>query len=101
MRSSWLLYVVFPGQRQQSAGIVFFVALGEVFRRFMWNFFRMENEHMTNARHFIVSRDVPLPFSLPESRLDKATMEARSSHLDYSRNDEGMSVRERDYVGHV
>jgi len=60
----------------------------------------MENEHMTNARDFIVSRDVPLPFSLPESGLDKAAMEARSSHLDYARMNERRSVRERDYVGY-
>ena len=65
MRSSWLFYVVFPGQKQHSAATSFFIALGEVFRRFIWNFFRMENEHMTNVGHFIAARDVPLPFSLP------------------------------------
>src|SRR5271155_1891702 len=65
MRSSWLFYVVFPGQKQHSAATSFFLALGEVFRRFMWNFIRMENEHMTNVGHFIASRDVPLPFLLP------------------------------------
>jgi xenotropic and polytropic retrovirus receptor 1 len=65
LRSSWLFYVVFPGQNQHSAATSFFLALGEVFRRFMWNFFRMENEHMTNVGHFLAARDVPLPFSLP------------------------------------
>jgi hypothetical protein len=65
MRSSWVFYVAFPGQKQHSAATSFFVALGEVFRRFIWNFFRMENEHMTNVGHFIAARDVPLPFSLP------------------------------------
>src|SRR5271169_3536802 len=65
MRSSWLFYVIFPGQMQHSAGTSFFLALGEVFRRFMWNFFRMENEHMTNVEHFLAARDVPLPFAIP------------------------------------
>ena len=101
MRSSWLFYIVVPGQSQHSAVTAFFIALGEVFRRFMWNFFRMENEHMTNARRFIVSRDVPLPFSLPEFRRDeKETMEAQSSLLDYTRMDEGRLVRERDHTGY-
>ena len=65
MRSSWLFYVAFPGQKQHSAATSFFLALGEVFRRFIWNFFRMENEHMSNVGHFLAARDVPLPFSLP------------------------------------
>jgi hypothetical protein len=65
MRFSWLFYVIFPGERQHSAATSFFIALGEIFRRFMWNFFRVENEHMTNVGHFIASRDVPLPFSIP------------------------------------
>ena len=67
MRSSWIFYVAFPGQKQHSAGTSFFIAFGEVFRRFMWNFFRMENEHMTNVGHFLAARDVPLPFHLPIS----------------------------------
>jgi len=65
MRSSWLFYVVFPGQKQHNAATSFFIALGEVARRFMWNFIRMENEHMTNVGHFLAARDVPLPFLLP------------------------------------
>ena len=86
---------------QHSAALVFIIALGEVFRRFMWNFFRMENEHMTNARHLIASRDVPLPFSLPKLQLDrKSTIESESSFLDYSRMDAGRSIRERDHAGY-
>jgi hypothetical protein len=61
----------------------------------------MENEHMTNASRFIVSRDVPLPFSLTELSFDdKAAMEAQSSHWDYSRMDEGRSARHRDHGGY-
>jgi hypothetical protein len=70
MRFSWLFYVVFPGQKQHSAATSFFIALGEVFRRFIWNFFRVENEHMTNVGQFIAARDVPLPFSIPDPTSD-------------------------------
>jgi EXS family len=78
MRSSWLFYVIFPGQRQHSAGTSFFIALAEVFRRFMWNFFRMENEHMTNVGHFLAARDVPLPFSMPSLVGGQPHIEAQS-----------------------
>ncbi|ORY08264.1 EXS-domain-containing protein [Basidiobolus meristosporus CBS 931.73] len=37
--------------------IAFFLALGEVYRRFQWNFFRMENE-------FRAIKEVPLPFAI-------------------------------------
>jgi hypothetical protein len=74
MRFSWLFYVIFPGQKQHSAGTSFFIAFGEVFRRFIWNFFRMENEHMTNVDHFLAARDVPLPFSLPSPGAGEKTM---------------------------
>ena len=79
MRSSWLFYVAFPGQKQHSAATSFFLALGEVFRRFMWNFFRMENEHMTNVEHFLAARDVPLPFSLPTPTTEEPSLEAQPS----------------------
>ena len=85
MRSTWLFYVVFPGQRQHSAATAFLIAVGEVIRRFMWNFFRMENEHMTNVKDFVASRDVPLPFSLYEPLPGrKVAREVQSSMMDYA-----------------
>jgi len=77
MRFSWLFYVIMPGQKQHSAATSFFIALGEVFRRFIWNFFRMENEHMTNVGQFLATRDVPLPFSLPSPTTGEETLEAQ------------------------
>jgi len=32
----------------------------EVFRRFVWNFFRLENEHLNNCGHFRVVRDISI-----------------------------------------
>ena len=34
------------------------LATMEVFRRFVWNFFRLENEHLNNAGEFRVVRDI-------------------------------------------
>ncbi|KAJ3336058.1 hypothetical protein HDU93_003797 [Gonapodya sp. JEL0774] len=44
--------------------IAFFLALLEVFRRFQWNVFRMENEHLTNVGNFRAVKDIPLPLKL-------------------------------------
>ncbi|XP_065647319.1 solute carrier family 53 member 1 isoform X3 [Hydra vulgaris] len=35
-----------------------FIALVEVFRRFVWNFFRLENEHLNNVGEFRAVRDI-------------------------------------------
>jgi hypothetical protein len=40
------------------------VAALEIFRRFLWNVFRLENEHLTNCEHFRVVREIPLPFEV-------------------------------------
>ncbi|XP_065068950.1 solute carrier family 53 member 1-like [Rhopilema esculentum] len=37
---------------------VLFIATCEVFRRFVWNFFRLENEHLNNCGHFRAVRDI-------------------------------------------
>jgi len=39
----------------------FFLALAEVYRRFQWNFFRLENEHVNNVGKFRAVKEVPLP----------------------------------------
>lgn len=40
----------------------FFVAILEVLRRGMWNFFRLENEHLNNVGKYRAVKTVPLPF---------------------------------------
>ncbi|KAF7827878.1 phosphate transporter PHO1-like protein 1 [Senna tora] len=40
----------------------FFLAALEVIRRGLWNFFRLENEHLNNAGKFRAVKTVPLPF---------------------------------------
>ncbi|XP_076925203.1 phosphate transporter PHO1 homolog 9-like isoform X2 [Bidens hawaiensis] len=43
--------------------MIFVVASLEIFRRGLWNFFRMENEHLNNVGKFRAFKSVPLPFS--------------------------------------
>lgn len=63
-RFLWIIYVIFPGQLQQLAITSFCLAAAELFRRFVWMFFRMENEHRTNVTLFRASRESPLPYHL-------------------------------------
>lgn len=64
LRCNWVFYAIYANQVQQSAKVSFFVALSEVLRRFIWVFFRVENEHCTNVVRFRASRDVSLPYSV-------------------------------------
>ena len=65
------MYLIAPGQKQYNSEAFFFIALVEIFRRFIWNFFRVENEHMTNMGHFSAKRDVPLPLSSNVTHLEE------------------------------
>ncbi|KAG0369636.1 hypothetical protein BGZ54_009368 [Gamsiella multidivaricata] len=42
----------------------FIMALIEVLRRWIWNFFRLENEHLNNCGQFRAIKDIPLPFHI-------------------------------------
>lgn len=42
------------------------VAILEIIRRSMWNFFRLENEHLNNVGKFRAFKSVPLPFNYDE-----------------------------------
>lgn len=65
LRFQWIFYAFFSNQIQQLAVTSFCIALAEIFRRFIWVFFRLENEHCTNVILFRASRDSPLPYRLP------------------------------------
>ncbi|KAK6534063.1 hypothetical protein TWF281_005402 [Arthrobotrys megalospora] len=66
IRFSWIFYVIFANQVQHSALLSFLVSLAEVGRRFIWCFFRMENEHCANVNKFRAYKDdVPLPYNVP------------------------------------
>ncbi|KAK6517013.1 hypothetical protein TWF506_006891 [Arthrobotrys conoides] len=66
IRFSWIFYVIFADQVQHSALLSFMISLAEVGRRFIWCFFRMENEHCANVNKFRAYKDdVPLPYNVP------------------------------------
>ncbi|XP_055805296.1 phosphate transporter PHO1 homolog 9-like [Solanum dulcamara] len=44
------------------------VACLEILRRGLWNFFRLENEHLNNVGKYRVSKSVPLPFNYDEDK---------------------------------
>ena len=69
LRCGWIFYAIYANQVQQSAKVSFFVALAEVFRRFIWTFFRVENEHCSNVQRFRASRDVSLPYQIVTRRV--------------------------------
>ncbi|KAF8084116.1 hypothetical protein N665_0733s0005 [Sinapis alba] len=48
--------------------LVALMACLEILRRGIWNFFRLENEHLNNVGKFRAFRTVPLPFNYQEDR---------------------------------
>lgn len=78
LRCNWIFYAIYANQVQQSAKVSFFVALTEVLRRFIWLFFRVENEHCANVTRFRASRDVTLPYAVIQR---KRTIEDEENQL--------------------
>ncbi|KAL7275346.1 Xenotropic and polytropic retrovirus receptor 1 [Rhizina undulata] len=66
LRFNWVFYIIYAHNIQHSALLSFLLALAEVFRRFVWCFFRMENEHLGNVGAKRAYRDLPLPYHFPE-----------------------------------
>ncbi|KAF3920090.1 hypothetical protein AA313_de0201071 [Arthrobotrys entomopaga] len=66
IRFSWIFYMIFVNEVQHSALLSFLISLAELLRRFLWCFFRMENEHCANVNKFRAYKDdVPLPYNVP------------------------------------
>jgi hypothetical protein len=51
LRFTWVLYVVFANEKKYAPLLGFCIGTGEIFRRFIWCFFRMENEHKGKYVH--------------------------------------------------
>ncbi|KAI9085720.1 hypothetical protein K1719_032326 [Acacia pycnantha] len=63
LRLAWLQTVVHSSFENVDYRVTtFFLASLEVIRRGLWNFFRLENEHLNNAGKFRAVKTVPLPF---------------------------------------
>ncbi|KAF9434611.1 hypothetical protein BGZ76_007725 [Entomortierella beljakovae] len=61
-RFAWILRLVPMGLN--GLLLSFTLALAEMLRRWMWNFFRLENEHLNNCGQFRAIKDIPLPFHI-------------------------------------
>ncbi|KAJ7666139.1 EXS-domain-containing protein [Mycena polygramma] len=66
IRFIWILYVPIQGPDMMLRA--FIGASLEMLRRWQWNFYRIENEHLGNVDQYRVTREVPLPYSLDEPR---------------------------------
>ncbi|XVE91349.1 hypothetical protein REPUB_Repub01dG0002100 [Reevesia pubescens] len=63
LRLAWLQTVVHSSFEHVDYRVTgLFLAALEVIRRGLWNFYRLENEHLNNAGKFRAVKTVPLPF---------------------------------------
>ncbi|KAA8911380.1 EXS family-domain-containing protein [Sphaerosporella brunnea] len=69
LRSTWVLYVVLEQPTAYAPLVSFGIATAEVFRRFIWCFFRMENEHKGNVEAMRAYRDPKLPYRFRDDEL--------------------------------
>ncbi|XP_059317309.1 phosphate transporter PHO1 homolog 10-like [Lycium ferocissimum] len=72
LRFAWLQLVLkfnVPSLRGSTVSSIF--ACLEVIRRGMWNFFRLENEHLNNVGKYRAFKSVPLPFAYHEEDEEK------------------------------
>ncbi|KAK3808949.1 MAG: hypothetical protein JOS17DRAFT_543867 [Linnemannia elongata] len=75
--------------------------VGECNRRWQWNFFRLENEHLNNCGQFRAIKDIPLPFHIrvqgesdDEDDEDDNSDNNRSSNQQYPHEDPDFVVHQ-------
>ncbi|CAK9316731.1 unnamed protein product [Citrullus colocynthis] len=67
LRFAWLQTVLdFQFSFLHTQGLITIVASLEIIRRGIWNFFRLENEHLNNVGKYRAFKSVPLPFNYDE-----------------------------------
>ncbi|KZO99600.1 EXS-domain-containing protein [Calocera viscosa TUFC12733] len=62
LRFDWVFYIPTGGLSLTVRAWIF--AALEALRRFQWNFYRVENEHIGNADRYRVTKEIPLPYTL-------------------------------------
>ncbi|XP_067825536.1 xenotropic and polytropic retrovirus receptor 1 homolog [Heptranchias perlo] len=62
LRIAWAFNILFAQMKQSDMAEIISTTLAplEVFRRFVWNFFRLENEHLNNCGQFRAVRDISI-----------------------------------------
>ncbi|KAI0077380.1 EXS-domain-containing protein [Panus rudis PR-1116 ss-1] len=79
IRFIWVFYI--PERGPDFLIRTFIAGMLEALRRWQWNFFRLENEHLGNMDQYRVTREVPLPYSLDDAAQDDSDdEEERKSH---------------------
>ncbi|OBZ67468.1 Phosphate transporter PHO1 [Grifola frondosa] len=68
IRFIWVLYI--PQRGPDFVLRTFIAGMLEMLRRWQWNFFRLENEHLGNVDQYRVTREVPLPYSFDDPSHD-------------------------------
>ncbi|KAF5206406.1 Phosphate transporter pho1-like protein [Thalictrum thalictroides] len=67
LRLAWLQTVLnFQVSFLHRETLIAIVAILEIIRRGIWNFFRLENEHLNNVGKYRAFKSVPLPFNYDE-----------------------------------
>ncbi|XP_050373010.1 phosphate transporter PHO1 homolog 3-like [Argentina anserina] len=67
LRFAWLQTVLnFNVSFMHEQSMIAVVAILEIIRRGVWNFFRLENEHLNNVGKYRAFKSVPLPFNYEE-----------------------------------
>ncbi|XP_034743292.1 xenotropic and polytropic retrovirus receptor 1 homolog [Etheostoma cragini] len=97
LRFSWTLTVslsTVPGLHNISDILATVLAPMEVFRRFVWNFFRLENEHLNNCGEFRAVRDISVA---PLNADDQTLLEQMMDQEDGVRNRQGKKSWKRSY----
>ena len=71
LRFSWSISLVLSDRfSDYKEDIVSLFAILEVVRRFIWNFFRLENEHLNNCGQFRAVRDILILKSQKQNTVD-------------------------------
>ncbi|KAF7803013.1 phosphate transporter PHO1-like protein 9 [Senna tora] len=74
LRLAWMQSVL--GIRQapflHKTALIALVACLEIIRRGIWNFFRLENEHLNNVGRYRAVKSVPLPFNYEDDQDSRA-----------------------------
>ncbi|KAK1552999.1 hypothetical protein Q3G72_026958 [Acer saccharum] len=66
LRFAWMHTVLDSGFKLHTQTWITLVACLEIIRRGIWNFFRLENEHLNNVGKYRAFKSVPLPFNYYE-----------------------------------
>jgi hypothetical protein len=84
IRFIWVAYI--PRWGPSHTLRTFICGVLEMIRRWQWNFYRLENEHLGNIDQYRIAREVPLPYSF-------------DNMVDEDGEDENKDVRRKSWMG--